>query len=395
MADLLGLRVSGKIDDKAASSVSAASETVSGIAELATQTETDAGTDDLRIVTPLKLANASAVARVDNIFINGSLDVWQRTTNDTAVSTTRKYVADMWHVVTGSGTLTNVQQSTTVRSGALSKYSLEMVGTAGVGAVEIGQRIWNDAAAKYKRTVAFSVYIYNGSGAAFTPKLYARTPSAANNWTTNTAQNGGGFGEDLQSCADAAWTKVTWSADISGYTDIDNGFGITIQIPSGSLVASDTVRFAEFNLTPGSAFPPMKLTSFDEQYPRCLPYAYVLDASVNSADQGFGTRVGTTSIAINFQFPLPMKTTPILTHNISGYTAGAPGTTTIAIVNYNTGTFYTITGALTVSITGPNKTYSAISFVAGTSWSGTTGDIATLRIGPSVVAVFAPSPTVF
>lgn len=32
-----------------------ASETVSGIAELATQAETDAGTDDLRIVTPLKL----------------------------------------------------------------------------------------------------------------------------------------------------------------------------------------------------------------------------------------------------------------------------------------------------------------------------------------------------
>jgi hypothetical protein len=34
-----------------------ASETSSGIAELATQTETDTGTDDLRIVTPFKLAN--------------------------------------------------------------------------------------------------------------------------------------------------------------------------------------------------------------------------------------------------------------------------------------------------------------------------------------------------
>lgn len=33
----------------------AASETVAGVAELATQAETDAGTDDLRIVTPLKL----------------------------------------------------------------------------------------------------------------------------------------------------------------------------------------------------------------------------------------------------------------------------------------------------------------------------------------------------
>lgn len=35
-----------------------ASETVAGIAEIATQTETDAGTDDQRIVTPKKLAGA-------------------------------------------------------------------------------------------------------------------------------------------------------------------------------------------------------------------------------------------------------------------------------------------------------------------------------------------------
>lgn len=36
----------------------AASETVSGIAEIATQAETDTGTDDQRIVTPLKLATS-------------------------------------------------------------------------------------------------------------------------------------------------------------------------------------------------------------------------------------------------------------------------------------------------------------------------------------------------
>lgn len=40
-------------------SAPAASETTAGIAELATQGETDAGTDDLRIVTPLKLATYS------------------------------------------------------------------------------------------------------------------------------------------------------------------------------------------------------------------------------------------------------------------------------------------------------------------------------------------------
>lgn len=41
----------------------AASETTAGVAELATQAETDAGTDDLRIVTPLKLATHSGRKR--------------------------------------------------------------------------------------------------------------------------------------------------------------------------------------------------------------------------------------------------------------------------------------------------------------------------------------------
>jgi hypothetical protein len=41
----------------------AASETVAGVAELATQAETDTGTDDARIVTPLKLTNWSGRKR--------------------------------------------------------------------------------------------------------------------------------------------------------------------------------------------------------------------------------------------------------------------------------------------------------------------------------------------
>lgn len=62
-------QVNGTIDSSTVSwvtfgtSAPAASETTAGIAELATQAETDAGTDDLRIVTPLKLANWSGRLR--------------------------------------------------------------------------------------------------------------------------------------------------------------------------------------------------------------------------------------------------------------------------------------------------------------------------------------------
>ena len=44
----------------------AASETSSGIAELATQAETDTGTDDARIVTPLKLATSVYASKKNN-----------------------------------------------------------------------------------------------------------------------------------------------------------------------------------------------------------------------------------------------------------------------------------------------------------------------------------------
>lgn len=46
-----------------AASSPAASETTSGVVELATQAEVDTGTDDLRVVTPLKLANWSGKAK--------------------------------------------------------------------------------------------------------------------------------------------------------------------------------------------------------------------------------------------------------------------------------------------------------------------------------------------
>lgn len=67
----------------------AASETVSGIAELATQVETDAGTDDLRIVTPKKLENSAvniAVALNTTHASSDGTDHANVVTNDTHVA---------------------------------------------------------------------------------------------------------------------------------------------------------------------------------------------------------------------------------------------------------------------------------------------------------------------
>jgi hypothetical protein len=63
-------------------SAPSASETTSGIAELATQAEVDAGTDDTRIITPMKLANWSGrIKKVSANIGDGSATTYTVTHN--------------------------------------------------------------------------------------------------------------------------------------------------------------------------------------------------------------------------------------------------------------------------------------------------------------------------
>lgn len=115
------------------------------------------------------------------------------------------------------------------------------------------------------------------------------------------------------------------------------------------------------------------------------PFVQLLDPVSNAANHGLGVKSATTTILVYSQLLRPMRVTPTLSHNITGYTAGAPGTTTIALVNLTTVAFYAITGALTVALSSATTQDCTLVFTAGTSWDGTVGNIATLRVGPSVV----------
>ena len=226
-------------------------------------------------------AGSGGISVQSNILINGNFAIWQRSTDDTAVTTTRKYVADRFAVRAVAGTLAHVLRSTTVPTSSRSKYSLELTGAAGVTTVTIDQRI--EALNVPKSTVYFSAYIYNGSGVAFTPTLYVSTPSASDNWTTSAVCNGAGAGESLQECADSTWTKVYWTADISGYSNIVNGLEFKLAIPSGSLVSGDTVRIADAVLTYGSAYVEPIVKHYSQIYDECLRYYWK-----QIAQQAFG-----------------------------------------------------------------------------------------------------------
>ncbi|GEM_PF-2539021 len=107
--------------------IPAASESVAGLAELATQAETDAGTDDARIVTPAKLYATPGIYR-KNAIINGNMLVWQRGTSFSVSPSTGIYTVDRWMGYSFTDGTLSLQRSTTVPSeseaGAHLLYSL-------------------------------------------------------------------------------------------------------------------------------------------------------------------------------------------------------------------------------------------------------------------------------
>ena len=88
----------------------AASETTAGIAELATQAETDAGTDDARIITPLKLATWSGRVKRYAVSIGDGSATSYTVTHNLA---TRDVHVTVYNASTYDEVTTDVTHSTT------------------------------------------------------------------------------------------------------------------------------------------------------------------------------------------------------------------------------------------------------------------------------------------
>lgn len=103
--------------------IPAASESVAGLAEIATQDEVDAGTDDSRIITPEKLLATPMIFR-KNVIINGDMRIAQRGTSFIAAPT-NTYPVDRFRCEYEADSVQTLSQEVDAPSGQGFYYSLK------------------------------------------------------------------------------------------------------------------------------------------------------------------------------------------------------------------------------------------------------------------------------
>lgn len=161
-----------------------------------------------------------------------------------------------------------------------------------------------------------------------------------------------------------------------------NNLAVFIWTPS-SEASGDLFNVAKVKLEIGAIATPFSTPGLADEIARVQQFIYWTPDVISTIR--LAMRSGTNSVVGYFFFPTTMRAVPtVFSHNITGWTGGAPGTTTVGAFNYTTAAFVTITGALTTGSTTFARESARIDFTAGTSFNGTAGSFCELYLGLDV-----------
>lgn len=155
---------------------------------------------------------------------------------------TRRENARDWEVAPTGGAAQYAQSTSTPDTN--SSTSAQINGGSGVTGVDFGFYLDNNSAGQLRGEAAltFSVWIYNGGGAAWTPQLIVQPSSVA-------GVPGGGAETVLTNAANALpvsqWLRCTWTIPASTITNFTNGVRIMIRVPGA--VMNNIGKFAQFS----------------------------------------------------------------------------------------------------------------------------------------------------
>ena len=291
--------------------VPAASESVAGLAELATQAEVDAGTDDARIVTPKKLYETYGLFR-KNILINGGFSVAQRGT--LSIKTSLYYGAcDRWLMFfnssggTGSGSY--VTGYSNLQSGiAIAGTSLA---STNANSYAIGQRIEAKDSAAVRAALAagkklsFQCKIYHDIGSARDVHIRISTANAADNFSSVTAR----YTSGNISCASGSWTTVKYEGFSPTNTDFDKGFVLYIMLSTPAIMSGKLVYIGDAQLEIGERCTEVEVRPYATELDLCQRY-YL--ASV-CGFRHYNSAGGNVYFGHTVNYPTTMRSTPTIT----------------------------------------------------------------------------------
>lgn len=240
-----------------------------------------------------------------NGFINGNLQIWQRGSSaKTCSAGVKTWRADRWFV-RPTGASVTYTRDTLLPASAVAAYSAKITGNTGATTVDFGQRIEAlDAYSDWQRQRVFSAWIYNNTGATFTPHIRITTPSATDDYTTSTNQKD----VALQACPNGAWTQVNYAFDGAALSNVGNGVEVTLQIPDGALNAGGkSVYITQLQCEPGTAVTNQEPRLFSQDLLLCQRYCLALANQVI----GFASNANNLDNKGMFTLPTTMRIKPV------------------------------------------------------------------------------------
>lgn len=284
-----------------------------------------------------------------NVLRNGTFMSWPGGTSGTITtgpSGSAAISAAGWAVIPTGASVTWAQV-TTGNNGAA--QSLKVTGAASVTDVVIGQRIESyDAAQIAGKTCTFQAAIYNNTGGSITPTLATRYAGSADNWTSPVADLAA---TNLQSCANAAWTVVSYTLAV--HASAINGYEIKLDFGNNFSTTGKYVQISAADLRPtagvstglNSSPPVPELTDVQTTLEKCARFQQT--SYDNGTAPGAATAVGMVGAATDYGqigtgsvvFPVPMRATPTVSYWDAAGTA--------SVVSYNASTSSSFTNGAT------------------------------------------------
>lgn len=359
------------------------------------------------------LAKLESRARpTENILINGGMEIFQRgTANYDATSTAANleglYVGvDRWFWITnagGVGTPSYTHKRVDCASEG-SQYGLEVGHSGGSNTryMCLSQIVEaRDTIPLRGRTVRFQARVKQASSSATWKAVLINWTGTANtsiaknlvnDWTSTTYTEGNFFTTNasydiaavgFDTSVGTSFTDVAVTGTVSSSA---NNLYVALFCITGNHTNAQVTKCGLYDGAEAREWLPRPM---QQELALCQRYCYAFDASGYYIGQAYGYRESPNLYAF-VNLPVPMRSaTGSFFHNITAYTNGAPGTTQIAAYRPAAPGFYTLSGSLTVGGTLATTRTGYMFLTAGTSWSGSDGDISYFLIGPSVIAGFS------